>query len=263
MSYRIQIFLGLLGILFWSSVSLAGGYKETSRLDSADAIQGAASFGSFVFAVNSRQIAKYDRQTGQLLGLSNGEAIHLNSGFVWRKQLLCAHSNYPMIPERSQIMKLDPGTMALTSFHDFDDYGGSLTWIVRRGNRWLCNFAKYGENNQATFLVEFDSGFKERHRWTYPPEVVNKLGKYSLSGGVWARGELLVTGHDANEIYVLHIPKNGGLLKYVTTRPVPFTGQGFAIDKPGKGLIGISRAEKQLIFVESQPRGNYSPNLKE
>ena len=106
-------------------------------------------------------------------------------------------------------MELDPRTMALTRWHEFDDYGGSLTWIVRRGNRWLCNFAKYGDQNKDSFLVEFDNRFKEQRRWSYPSELIDKLGKYSLSGGVWFRGELLVTGHDAEEVYALSFPRTG------------------------------------------------------
>ena len=225
-------------------------FEETSRFGAAKAVQASVATAEHVYAIDSRGIAKYDRVTRELLGESTGEAIHLNSGFFYRGKILCAHSNYPSLPEQSQVMALDPNKLKLSVWKEFGDYGGSLTWIVRRGNRWLCNFAKYGELNSDTFLVEFDNGFNEIQRWNYPSDVISKLGKYSLSGGVWYRGQLLVTGHDEQETYVLQIPDEGTLLKYVATVAIPFTGQGFAVDKRRRGLVGISRAERQVIFIQ-------------
>ena len=229
-------------------------WREVARLDSPQAIQAAVTYKGYVFAINSREIAKYSRRTGEQLGVSQGDAIHLNSGFVWQGKILSAHSNYPNIPERSELMSLDPKTMTLSRWHDFGDFGGSLTWIVRRGNHWLCNFARYGEDNTETFLVEFDDSFQELRRWLYPADVIRKLGNYSLSGGVWLDGELLVTGHDEQEVYVLEIPQQGNVLKYKQTIEIPFTGQGFAVDRRGRGLVGISRAERQVIFVRKDGR---------
>ena len=246
--YQILIGLALPGIVIpgvW-----ADEFHEVSRLSSPQAVQAAATHDGYVYAINSGEIAKYDRVTGELKGTSKGDAVHLNSGFVWKGKLLCAHSNYPSMPERSEVKVLDPDTMELSTWHDFGDYGGSLTWIIRRGNRWLCNFALYGEVNHETFLVEFDNSFKEVRRWYYPVAVIEKLGKFSLSGGVWWQGRLLVTGHDEQECYALRIPRSGDLLKYQQTLEVPFTGQGFAVDQEGKGLVGISRAQRQVIFVK-------------
>ncbi|GIS59395.1 MAG: hypothetical protein CM1200mP2_16200 [Planctomycetaceae bacterium] len=53
-------------------------------------------------------MAKYDRTTGRRIATSTGQAKHLNSGFPWRGRLLCAHSNYPTTPEKSEIKVLDP-----------------------------------------------------------------------------------------------------------------------------------------------------------
>ena len=80
--------------------------------------------------------------------------------------------------------------------------------------------------------------------------MIAKLGKYSLSGGVWCKDRLLVTGHDEQEIYELLIPGRDEVLQYNRTVKVPFTGQGFAVDDQSNGLVGISRAERQVIFVE-------------
>jgi len=41
-------------------------------------------------------------------------------------------------------------------------------------------------------------------------------------------------------------------MQFVGTEKVPFTGQGFAVDPETRGLVGISRAERKLIFVKHQ-----------
>jgi len=227
-------------------------YRETGTFAASQAHQAAAADRKFIYAITNTVVAKYSRKTGEQLAISVGDAHHLNSGYMYRGSLLCAHSNYPGIPEQSQIKVLDPKSMQLTTFHDFGDYGGSLTWVVRVGNRWLCNFARYDENNGDTFLAEFDRNWTETRRWTYPHEMVAQLGKYSLSGGLFHQQRLLVTGHDAQQIYFLRIPPVGAVLKYVGKTPVPFTGQGFAVDPIGGGLIGISRAEHRVIFLQSR-----------
>lgn len=225
-------------------------WNESSRFPSDYAIQAAVTHKNNVFAIASRVISKHDRHTGRLLSTSTGDAVHLNSGIQWKGNILCAHSNYPGMPEQSTVMELDTQSMKVTPWHEFGDYGGSLTWIVRRNRRWLCNFAKYDEQNGETFLVEFDKGFNELRRWTYPASVIDQLGKYSLSGGIWYQNHLLVMGHDKGEIYYLKIPRSGTELEYVGMATAPFTGQGFAVDPETRGLIGISRAERQIIFVE-------------
>ncbi|MBT7919302.1 MAG: endonuclease [Planctomycetaceae bacterium] len=223
-------------------------FHETGSFTAPQAHQAAAADRRFVYAITNKVVAKYSRKTREQVAVSVGDAHHLNSGYIHRGSLLCAHSNYPQIPEQSQIKVLDPKSMQLTTFHDFGDYGGSLTWVVRVGNSWLCNFAKYDKNNGDTFLAEFDRNWTETRRWTYPQEMIAQLGKYSLSGGLFHQQRLLVTGHDAQEIYYLSIPQTGTVLKYVGKTPVPFTGQGFAVDPLG-GLVGISRAEHRVIFL--------------
>jgi len=230
------------------------GFTTVRTFPAPEAHQGVAASRQHVFAVTNRTVALYDRQTGKRLGLSTGEAMHLNSGFVWKGRVLCAHSNYPLQPEKSEVKVFDPVTLELVTLIDFGDYGGSLTWIVRRRGHWLCNFARYDENNSETFLVEFDAGFNELRRWTYPQSVIGKLGKYSLSGGVWYRGELLVTGHDDPIAFRVRIPRQGTELEQVGSYAVPFTGQGFAVDPVGSGLVGISRARHEVIFAGQTSR---------
>jgi hypothetical protein len=225
-------------------------WKTTSELAAPEAHQAAAADKRFVFAIASQHVAKYDRATGKRLARSIGSAKHLNSGFLWRGRLLCAHSNYPQVPEQSEIKVLDPESMRLTTFRDFGDFGGSLTWVVRHKGDWWCNFARYGDKNVETVFVRFDDRWRETGRWTYPKSVIDQLGRYSLSGGLWRGTELLVTGHDKGELYRLRLPGKGRVLEYVGKQSVGFTGQGFATDKSTGGLVGISRARGRVVFVK-------------
>ncbi len=227
-------------------------WKLMATMPAVEANQAAAADEKFVYAITNSVVAKYDRATGQQLALSTGEATHLNSGFLWNGQLYSAHSNYPATPERSEIKVLDPASMRLTSFHDFGDFGGSLTWCIRQDDAWWCNFAKYSDKNSETFLVKFDDRWQQLGRWKYPASVIRQLGKYSLSGGVWRGRLLLVTGHDDPVIFRLRLPDAGDELEFVDQQAAPFTGQGIAFDPVTPGLVGIHRAKKQVILARAE-----------
>lgn len=227
-------------------------WTATRRLPAPEAHQAAAAEGKYVYAVTSRAVAKYDRATGERVAVSVGEARHLNSGFFHRGNLLCAHSNFPFKPERSEIKALDVDTMKLTTFKAFGQAGGSLTWALRKDGHWWCNFAHYGADNAKTFLAKYDDQWRESARWTYPRRVIEQLGRYSLSGGLWRGDELWVTGHDDPVAFRLRVPKGGGTLEFVGRLAVPFTGQGFADDPVTGGLVGIDRARKQVVLAERQ-----------
>ena len=231
------------------------GWQQVTELAAPEAIQAAAADERYVYAIASRVVAKYDRATGKRIAVSTGDAKHLNSGFLWKGRLLCAHSDYPQTPEQSEIKTLDLESMRLSTFRNFGDFGGSLTWVIRHDGSWWCNFARYGDDNAKTFFVRFDDDWVEQQRWTYPDAVIRQLGRYSLSGGLWFGDELLVTGHDKPEFYRLRLPKDGGVLEYVGRQAVPFTGQGFAVDVVTSGLVGISRAERKIVFVEKRDDG--------
>ena len=230
-------------------------WKLIGSLAAPEAVQAAAADDKHVYAIANSVVAKYERDSGRRLAVSSGEARHLNSGFLWQGKLYCAHSNYPLIPERSEIKVLDPQSMRLTTFKDFGNFGGSLTWAVNDGSHWWCNFARYGASNGETFLVKFDGEWRELARWTYPREVIAELGRYSLSGGVWRKGELLVTGHDDPVLFRLRLPREGGVLEFLGKQQIPFTGQGIASNPLTGGLVGIDRAKKQVLFA-SAPAGN-------
>src|SRR3954469_17796076 len=145
---------------------------QTATLAAPEANQAAAADERFVYGVGSAVVAKYDRATGQRLAGSTGPAHHMNSGFLWDGKLLCAHSNFPQKPEQSQIMALDPASMALSVFKDFGESKGSLTWVVREGDAGWGPFAFYGVPKKArTRLVKFVAEWRPRGGWTYPPAV--------------------------------------------------------------------------------------------
>ncbi len=232
-------------------------WKQSAKFEAPEAKQAAAADQRYLYAIDNTVVAKYDRATGKRVAVSTGPARHLNSGFFWEGKLYCAQSNFPQKPELSEIKVLDPATMQLSTFKDFGDYGGSLTWCVRRDENWWCNFARYGEANGETFLVQFDNEWKEVGRWTYSVDLIKRLGAYSLSGGVWRDDALLVTGHDDGWLYELRLPKNGRVIDLVEIMSVPFTGQGIADDPVTGGLVGIHRASRWILCV-SPPKGDDS-----
>ena len=88
-------------------------WSESRRVQSDYAIQASVTHKNYIFAIASRVIGKHDRKTGELLATSTGDAVHLNRGLVWKGAILCAHSNYPSIPEQSTVMQLDIESMAV------------------------------------------------------------------------------------------------------------------------------------------------------
>lgn len=242
--------LGFLTLLLSAPADAGDRIVETGSVPSVYAHQAAAADERYFYAIASEKVAKIDRADGKEVGVSTGKAKHLNSGFFWEGKLYCAHSNYPQKPEKSEIMVFDPETMVLSSFKNFGEYKGSLTWVTRDATHWWCTFARYGAENAGTVLVKFDTDWNEVGAWTYPPEVISRLGRMSISGGLWRDGDLLATGHDHREVYRLRLPESGTVLQYIATVPSPFPGQGIASDPVTGGLIGIDRARKRLILDE-------------
>jgi endonuclease/exonuclease/phosphatase family metal-dependent hydrolase len=227
---------------------------RTEAFGAPEAVQAAAADARFFYAIANTQIARYDRTTRQRVAVSTGDAKHLNSGFLHDGKLYCAHSNYPQVPEQSEIKVLDLETMQLSTWKDFGNFGGSLTWCVRRDDHWWCHFARYGDDNSRSFLVRFDLDWNETGRWTLPAELVGALGRYSLSGGIWRGDHLLVTGHDDPVLFRLKVPEAGAVLRLVGKEHAPFTGQGVAADPLTGGLVGIHRAQRQIVLAESNRR---------
>jgi hypothetical protein len=225
-------------------------WVRTREIPSEDAFQAAAATETHVYAINNRRIAKHDRETGEQVAVSTGEAEHLNSGFFWDGKLYCAHSNFPKRPESSDIRVLDPETMELTVWKDFGESDGSLTWAIRHDDQWWCMFAFYGDENAKGYLARFDDQWQETGRWLFPSEVIEKLGSMSVSGGLWWEDGFLVTSHHERELHKVKLPEDGSTLVYVETVPAPFWGQGIAHDPVTGGLIGIDRPARKLLLAQ-------------
>jgi hypothetical protein len=259
--------------LLAADVSSEVRWETTGSFPAAEAHQAAAADEKLIYVINNTTVAAYDRKTLQRQWLSHGgHATHLNSGFVWQDRLFCAHSNYPRVPNTSQIKVVDLIDGKMSDFKDFGISDGSLTWAVHHQDAWWCNFAFYGNDQQKTRLVRFDDDWQEVGSWTYPAELFRHLGQHSLSGGTWNDETLLVTDHDNPIIYRLRLPQAGTTLEWIDRASVPFTGQGFAIDplhgeiggtQPREdhrdpdgsiSLIGIHRAKRLVIFASPMGR---------
>jgi len=246
-------------VMFVTGGMIAGGaegqrvleWVQESSLDAPEARQAVAADGAYVYAIDNRVIAKYDRATGHRLVVSSGAAHHLNSGFILEGKLYAAHSNYPAKPEKSEIKVLDLQTMQLSDFKSFGESPhGSLTVVLFHDSAWWCVFARYGKDNKGTVLVKFDSDWKEQGVWTFPESVISDLGQASISGAIWREGELLATGHDKRVLYRLTIPQTGQTLVHEATVKTPFPGQGIAADPRTGGLVGIHRKRHRIIFAQ-------------
>ncbi len=224
-------------------------WEQTGSIAAPEARQAAAADEKSVYAIDNKVVVRYDRETGEKLATSTGPAWHLNSGFILDVKMYCAHSNYPMKPEQSEIKVLDLQSMELSEFKSFPDPPGSITVVLKKDGHWWCVFAHYKEDNAKTLLVKYDDKWNELARWTFPESVISGLGNYSISGAIWSGEELLATGHDEKLIYRLQVPEGSSVVRHLGTVKAPFTGQGIAVDPNTGGLIGINRKNKEVLFA--------------
>ncbi|QEL15193.1 endonuclease [Limnoglobus roseus] len=244
----LSLFLAAAGS---SKLPLKPGWVAAATTASEHAHQAAAADDRFLYAVSSTHVARYDRTTGKLAGTgTTKDTKHLNSAFVWKGKVYCAHSNYPATPEASDIRVYDLADDSVKVHHTFEKPPGSLVWCVREpaDQFWWCCFAHYGKDNPQTILLKMDEHFKELDRWTFPKIVVDDWDAMSASGGLWDGDTLLVTHHHFKVLYRLKLPAKGGELEFVEALTCPFPGQGIAVDPkvPG-GLVGIDRDRKAIV----------------
>ena len=241
-----------------------GGWKftETRRIPAAEARQGVVSDGEFIYAIDNHALGKYRAATGERVGgwaCPKGEPLlHLNAGIVWRGVLYCAHSNFPGVPMMSSVEQFDPVTMKHLGARSFGRTDGSLTWIDRYQDGWVACFVHYGKAGgepgrgpEWARLVQFDNEWRQIGGWTFPAELVAKLGTrgYSFSGGAFGPGgNLFVTGHDDAALFLLAIPTGGTTLQWTATIPIAANGQAFGWDPREPGVVySISRKGSEVI----------------
>ncbi len=229
-------------------------WELVDSIPAPEARQAAVATDHHFFAIDNTLLGKYDRSTGALIKQINAKGTkHLNSGYLYGEKILLAHSNYPAAVDSSDIRILDPKTMEMKVFKDFGSSEGSLTWVLEKDGFWYCLFAYYRDENEKTYLAKFDADWKEVDRWSFPSEVLEKIGHMSISGGVFWKSGFLVTSHDDRELHYVKIPTSGVTLQYIATFPAPFWGQGIASDPKSGDIIGIDRPSQQLLIGRFDP----------
>jgi hypothetical protein len=205
-----------------------------------EARQGVAVDDRFLYAVDNRRIAKYDKKTGERVGVWNGpeggRVVHLNSGVVVDGKLYAAHSNFPDRPEVSSVEIWDATTLRHIGSHSLGIERGSLTWLDYHDGAWWGCLASYnwpfGSGNRYTRIVRFGAGWRVAEAWALPEGLLAKFGQMSNSGGSWGPdGRLWITGHGRPEAYALMLPQAGSVLRWTATASLDIAGQGIAWDR--------------------------------
>lgn len=237
----------------------AGVARVVRRFPAAEASQAVAVDGSFFYAIGNAAIGKYEKATGRLAGrwegAANGRVVHLNSGVVLGRELLCAHSNYPRTPMESSIEVFDTARMTHIRSMPLPAGHGSATWVDYGDGAWWVTFAHYsgkggeeGKGSEATRLVRFGRDWRPGKAWSFPKTVVARWGTMSSSGGTLAaRGLFYTTGHDARELYVLKVPRFRRTLALHHVVHMDSEGQGIAMDRSEHLLYSIQRRTKEVL----------------
>ncbi|MEO6582547.1 MAG: hypothetical protein ABIN68_07070 [Sphingomicrobium sp.] len=233
--------------------------RAERRIAAVEARQGAASDGRFVYAVDDHRIGKYAIVTGRRVAAWSGDPKrfpHLNSCTLVARELVCAASNYPALPQSSRVEFFDAGRLVHRRSVGLDAGPGSLTALERHRGQWWAVFANYdgrggqpGRDRRATQLVRMDDAFRRLQAWTFPPSVLARLAPNSVSGAAWTGdGRLTVSGHDRPELYVVAVPRAGTVLEHVVTVPMVTRGQAFDWDpRDPKLLWSIDRKRRSIV----------------
>jgi len=248
---------------------------ETRRLDAPEANQGVAADKTHLYAIDNGTIARYDRASGVKQTEWKGDPVrfkHLNACLIVGKELVCAGSNYPSVPQNSAVEVFDPVKMIHVRTVPLGPGIGSLTWVDRHDGFWWAMFANYdakgGEPNRDhrwTTLVKYDDQWRRVGAYALPAQVLERMAPYSCSGGGFGDdGLLYVTGHDRPEMYALKIPTEGGAtLDYVATLSIPVEGQAIAWDPFQKRTLwGVNRATRQVVAFQVPPAPDVSAPQK-
>ena len=239
---------------------------EVRRLNAPEANQGVAADKTHLYAIDNGRIARYDKASGVKQAEWTGDPVrfkHLNACLIVGKELVCAGSNYPSVPQNSAVEIFDPVKMTHLRTVAIGPGIGSLTWVDRHDGFWWAMFANYdakgGEPNRDhrwTTLVKYDDQWRRLEAWTLPETVLARMAPYSCSGGGFGDdGLLYVTGHDRPELYALKVPTEGAaVLDHVATLAIPVEGQAIVWDPYDKRILwGVNRATRQVVAVKVPP----------
>jgi hypothetical protein len=212
-------------------------------LAAPEADQGVAVDEQHFYAVDNTVIAKYERDSGDLVKrwvsqLRPGVG-HLNSCYARSQRLWCANSNYPQLPHASSVEVFDAESLRPLVSHSLGAMdAGSLVWFDALAEGFIAGFAHYGKRGGVPYkdsrysaLVRFDVQWRRTGGWIFPAALVDRLSPYAASGGALGPGGYLyIMGHDRPEMYVLDKPEMGPELEHVATIRIEAQGQAFAFD---------------------------------
>ncbi len=248
-------------------VTTASGPAETvRRLPAPEARQGVAVGEHDLYAIANYRIARYDKRTGEQRASWEGDKLrypHLNSCAVIGRDLVCALSNFPAVPQWSSVEFFDPVTLAHRRTISLGQAIGSLTWVDRHDGAWWAMFANYddkgaepGRDHRHTLLVRFDDEWRRTQSWVLPPSILERIAPMSISGGGWGPdGRLYLTGHDRPEMYAVTLPAGGAVLDHVATVLIEAAGQAIDWDEAQPGtLYGIDRAGGTILQMRIDDR---------
>lgn len=229
------------------------------RMTAEEARQGVASDGTHVYAIDNNRIGKYLISTGKRIAHWEGERRlfpHMNSCTIVGRELVCAASNYPAVPQTSAVEFFDTVTLRHLRTISLGFGPGSLTVMDRHAGKWWAVFANYagkggepGRDYRYTLLVRMDDAFRQEAAWTFPPDVLARFAPFSCSGASWGSdGRLYVTGHDRPELYELAFPEAGSVLELRRTIGIATPGQAIDWDPVKKGRIwSIGRGATEMV----------------
>jgi hypothetical protein len=233
---------------------------EVARFPAAEAVQGVAVDAEFLYVIADHALGKYRKADGTKVATwtapKESKIKHLNAGVVVAGKLYCAHSNFPLKPDESSVEIFDAKTLQPIGQHAFAQPPGSLTWALPYRGGWLTCFAHYSltSDNALSRIVQYDHDWKELQRWSFPAALLKRFARSSSSGACLVGGErLLVSGHDARELYALTLPPSGGEARWDATLGFLTAGQAFDLDPaqsgPDKGftLFSIERKSKEVV----------------
>ncbi|GGB40986.1 hypothetical protein GCM10011380_33080 [Sphingomonas metalli] len=247
-------------LLLLAAAVVAGTPAETvRRLPAPEARQGVAAGPRDLYAIANYRIARYDMRTGARRAAWEGDKgrfPHINSCAVIARDLVCAASSFPAVPQWSAVEIFDPVTLAHRRTVALAGAPGSLTWVDRHAGAWWAMFANYdgkggepGRDHRYTMLVRYDDDWRATQSWRLPASILERIAPMSISGGGWGPdGRLYLTGHDRPELYAVTLPAGGAVLDHVATIPIEAAGQAIDWDEAAPGtLYGIDRAGGQIL----------------
>lgn len=84
-----------------------------------------------------------------------------------------------------------------------------------------------------------------------PLLMLGRIAPMSISGGGGgADGKLYLSGHDLPELYIMQLPKGGGVLDHLDTIGMEAEGQAIDWDESQPGMLyGITRRTREILAM--------------